>query len=450
MAITKRLKNPPKTQAAVSKMISYIINPEKTSDEKALYVDSLNCSVIGAAYQFKAVRDNWNKNSGNFAYHFVQSFSPNEVTAEEAHQCGMELAKILFADLGFQVVVGTHLDKDHLHNHFAVNAVNFLDGKKLDTNHSFIRKMRSENDRICREHNLSVITAPKGKDKSYAEWLIEKNGGFTWRGAIRKDIDEIIPTVSTLKELLDVLEAQGYTVNRSGKHLSISPPGTNTNFRMYKLGKGYTEEDITKRIVYSLRRVLPMQPTASYRTVKQKEVRYKGTFSSIKKKSRFRGLYYCYLYRLRKLTKSSPQYKKRMPIQARHDAELLSEFSEDLLLLSKYKIDNVSQLADTYLFLHEKQKHLLSHKNNLKGQLRTCENPDTLKTVTEQIDNLGKLLKELRKELKACERVYDRSKRIYETNKQISYSEIKMNARTSHSPSEKAAANKNGEHKKIE
>lgn len=449
MAITKRLKNPPKTQAAVSKLISYIINPEKTSDEKALYVDSLNCSVIGAAYQFKAVRDNWNKNSGNFAYHFVQSFSPNEVRAEEAHIIGMVLAKVLFADLGFQVVVGTHLDKEHLHNHFAVNAVNFLDGKKLDTNHSFIRKMRSENDRICREHNLSVIVNPKGKDKSYAEWLIEKNGGFTWRGAIKKDIDEIIPTVSTLKELLDVLEMQGYTVKRSGKHLSVSPPGTNTNFRMYKLGAGYTEEDITKRIIYSMRRV-PMQPTVSYRTVKQKNVRYKGTFSSIKQKSRFRGLYYCYLYRLRKLTKSSPQYKKRMPMQARHDAELLSEFSDDLRLLSKYKIDNVSQLADTYLFLNEKLKRLLSHKQDLKIQLRTCDNPDTLKAVTEQIDNLSKLLKELRKELKACERVYDRSKRIYETNKQISYAEMKTTARASHSPSEKATSGKNGELKKIE
>lgn len=449
MAITKRLKNPSKIQAAVCKLISYIINPEKTSDEKALYVDSLNCSVIGAASQFKAVRDNWNKNSGNFAYHFVQSFSPNEVTAEEAHQCGMELAKVLFADLGFQVVVGTHLDKDHLHNHFAVNAVNSLDGKKLDTNHSFIRKMRSENDRICREHNLSVITAPKGKDKSYAEWLIDKNGGFTWRGAIRKDIDAIIPTVATFKALLDVLEAQGYTVYRTGKHLRISPPGTNTNFRMYKLGAGYSEEDITKRIIYSLHRV-SIQPTASYRTVKQKNVRYKGTFSSIKKKSRFRGLYYCYLYRLRKLTKSSPQYRKRMPMQARHDAELLSEFSDDLRLLSKYKIDNVSQLADTYLFLNEKQKRLLSHKQDLKAQLRTCAEPDTLKSVTEQIDNLSKLLKNLRKELKSCERVYDRSKRIYETNKQISYSEIKMNARTSHSPSEKSTSGKNGEHKKFE
>lgn len=449
MAITKRLPKPPKSHSAVCQLILYIINPEKTSDEKALYVNALNCSIIYAGEEFKDVRDTWSKNSGNFAYHFIQSFAPNEVTAEEAHQYGTELAKVLFADLGFQVVIGTHLDKGHLHNHFAVNAVNFLDGKKLQTDHSFIRKMRSENDRICREHNLSVIANPKGKDKSYAEWLIEKNGGFTWRGAIKKDIDEIIPTVSTLKELLDVLEMQGYTVKRSGKHLSVSPPGTNTNFRMYKLGAGYTEEDITKRIIYSLRRV-PMQPTASYRTVKKKNVRYKGTFSSIKKKSRFRGLYYCYLYRLRKLTKSSPQYKKRMPMQARHDAELLSEFSDDLRLLSKYKIDNVSQLADTYLFLNEKLKRLLSHKQDLKTQLRTCDNPDTLKTVTEQIDNLSKLLKELRKELKACERVYDRSKRIYETNKQISYAEMNLNTHVSNSRSEKSATVNDSKHQKID
>lgn len=436
IAITKRMPKPPKTHSAVSKLIAYTINPEKTSNEKALYVDSLNCSVMGAAEQFKSIREQFDKNSGNYAYHLIQSFAPNEVTAEEAHQYGVELAKALFENAGFQVVIGTHLDRDHLHNHFVVNAVSFINGKKLQTDHSFIRQMRFENDRICRENNLSVISNPKGKDKSYAEWLIEKNGGFTWRGAIRSDIDSIIPKVSTFKELLDVLEMQGYTVKRSGKYLSVSPPGTNTNFRMYKLGKGYTEEDIANRIIYSLRRV-PMQPTASYRPIKRKTLKYKGAFSSLHKRGGLRGLYYCYLYRLRKITKSSAQYKKRMPMQARHDAGLLKEFSDDIALLSKYKIDNVAQLTNLYLALNKKQQVLFSVIQDLRIELRACEKSDVLKTLNEKIENNNNLLKEIKKEVKACERVYERSKRIYETNKQISYADMKLDAHTSHSRTEK-------------
>ena len=150
MATTKRLPKPPKTHAAVTKLIRYVLNPSKTTDEESLYADSCNCSLAGAANQFSAVRDRWDKNAGNYAYHFIQSFKPGETTPEEAALCGKELAEALFGNDGFQVVFGTHLDKSHLHNHFVVNAVNLLDGKKLQTDHDFIRRMREENDRICK------------------------------------------------------------------------------------------------------------------------------------------------------------------------------------------------------------------------------------------------------------------------------------------------------------
>lgn len=435
MAVTKRLPNPPKTQHSVFSLITYIMNPEKTCDEKALYVDSINCSTIGTSEQFKAVRDRWNKNSGNLAYHFIQSFAPNEVTPEEAHQCGMELAKALFGDLGYQVVVGTHLDRGHLHNHFGVNAVNSLDGKKLQTDHDFIRKMRSENDRICREHKLSVITNPKGKDKSYAEWVIDKNGGFTWRGEIRKDIDALIPTVSTFKELLERLSEQGYTVNRGRKYLSISPPGTNTNFRFYKLGNGYTEEDITQRILYS-RRSLPLQPTKTlFYSKPHQTVRYRGVFPIFKRRSGFRGLYYSYLYRLRRLSKASANYQRKMPMDARHDMKLLDDFAADLMLLSKYSIDDVSQLADVYLFLKENRSALLDKRQDLRIKLSACSSPQELAEINKEIGNITKITENQRKELRACERIYERSKKVQKSNKQLSYEEVKSISKRTHSDS---------------
>ena len=402
MAITKRLKNPPKTQKAVAELIEYTINAEKASDEKALYANSINCSIIGTAEQFKAVRDSWEQNSGNYAYHFVQSFAPGEVTPEEAHQCGMELAKVLFGDLGYQVVVGTHLDREHLHNHFAVNAVNSIDGKKLQTNHEFIRKMRSENDRICREHNLSVITNPKGKDKSYAEWLIEKQGGFTWRGEIRKDIDALIPVVSTFKELLEMLSAQGYTVNLGRKYLSVSPPGTDTNFRLYKLGKGYTEEDIADRILHS-RRSLPLQPTKN-RTPHR-------------------------VHRLRKLSKAPVSYQRKMPMNVRHDMKLLNDFAADLTLLSKYSVNDVEQLAKLYLSLKENVKALSNERQDLRIKLSVCSSPEELANINEKIGSITETTKKQRKEIKACERIYERFNKVQKANKQISREEVKNNSK---------------------
>ena len=150
------------------------------------------------------------------------------------------------------IILSTHLDKDHLHNHFAVNAVNPIDGKKLQTDHAFIRTMRQQNDRICKAHNLSVVNEPKGKGKSYAEWITEKKGGFTWRGVVRSDIDDLLPSVRSLKELLDELSKQGYQIHTK-KYISVSPPGTKSFFRLHKLGAGYSLLPVSAAPAYRLK-----------------------------------------------------------------------------------------------------------------------------------------------------------------------------------------------------
>ncbi len=438
MATTKRIKSPIKSQPALSKAISYIVNPEKTTDERCLYVNSFNCSVAGADEQFKMVRDKWDKNSGNFAYHFIQSFKPGETTPDEAHQCGLEFAEALFANYGYQVVIGTHLDQEHLHNHFIVNAVNSLDGKKLQTDHDFIRKMRMENDRVCRLHNLSVIDNPQSNGKTYSEWIIDKNGGFTWRGAIKQDIDNLIPTVRTLKELLCELEKQGYTIRQRGKYLTLSPPGTNTNFRLYKLGKGYTEEDIANRIIYSNKRV----PSQSKKTFnRNKRYRLNTSYRVIRHRGGFRGLYYSYVYKLRRIFNSTPSYQSKMPMQARHDAKLLHDFASDLQLLSDYKIDNISQLINLYNKIEQKQKSLFEERESLRTRLTSCDEQSDMKDIKEQINVLNQALKSIGKKKQSCERIFARSGNVQMTNTQISKIEKglveeknKSQTKTTHKP----------------
>ncbi len=418
LATTKRLPKPPKTQTAVVKLIRYAINPEKTTDEKCLYVDSINCSVVGTAEQFKVVRDRWDKNSGNYAYHFEQSFKPGETSPAEAHQCGIELAQALFGSCGYQVVVCTHLDQAHLHNHFVVNSVNLLDGKKLQTDHDFIRRMREENDRICRAHNLSVVESPENKGKSYAEWIIDKNGGFTWRGMIREDIDALIPCVSTLKGLLDELSQCGYTVYHRGKYISLSPPGTNAHFRLYKLGKGYSEEDITERILYTGRRIVK-QPEIKPIRIQVKTYRVKTKYP-LKAKGGFRGLYYVYLYRLRNLLGASTQMQRKMPVQVRRDTNLFREFAEDANLLFDNQIDSVDQLAEFYYTLDEQRKGLYAKRLTLREALGMCDTVETAKTLQSQIVAINSLLQRVNRQMKSCERIYERSARTKKANQQAS------------------------------
>lgn len=92
----------------------------------------------------------------NVAYHGFQSFSPGEVTPEEAHQIGIETAKRMWGDK-YQVVVTTHLNTTSIHNHLVLNAVSFKDGRKFQNHIRDHILLREVSDQICRERGLSVL-----------------------------------------------------------------------------------------------------------------------------------------------------------------------------------------------------------------------------------------------------------------------------------------------------
>lgn len=413
MATTKRIKSPIKTQASVAKEIDYILNPEKTQDETCCYVDSQHCSVVGTAEQFQSVRQRWGKDSGNLAYHFVQSFAPGETTPAEAHACGVELATALFGNDNYQVVFATHLDREHLHNHFVVNAVNLLNGKKLQTDHEFIKRMQRENDRICRAHNLSVIEHRRsGEGKTYAEWIIDKNDGFTWRGAIRKDIDELIPTVNSLKELLLRLEDNGYAVSRRGKYLRLSPPDTDTFFRFSKLGQGYTEEEITDRILNKKSFATESVRTHTNTTYrKTQRVNYRGHLP-IRTHSGLRALYYVYLHRLQSIFSSTSDYHLRVPVQVRNDYRRANELSADIKLIFDYKIDNTLQLSELYYSFESQVSQLTSRWGELRLNIALTDNPEEIIAIREDIATTESEIRTLRNNMRSCQRIYDRSSQV--------------------------------------
>ena len=277
-------------KTSLASSITYISNPEKT--EQFFFTSALNCSSVDTALsEMMETKQQFGKMGGVLGYHFIQSFQPGEVTPEQAHAIGLEFAKRLFGKR-YEVVISTHLNKHHLHNHLVVNSVSCVDGQKYHSSpESYYNDVRGTSDELCRENDLSVI-APQGKGKHYAEWKAEQGGKPTVRGVIRADIDAIIHQAYTYDTFLMLLRKNGYEVRRSPnrKYTTVKPPGAKRAIRLDSLGEGYTEADILLRL--SKQRHGGIAPPTVTQPVKR--YRMKGKLSTVRKKkiTGFHALYF--------------------------------------------------------------------------------------------------------------------------------------------------------------
>ena len=175
---------------ALENVLQYTADQMKT--EKQFYVSGLNCDEQpdAAQKQFEITKRRFKKEGGIVCFHGYQSFAPGEVTPDEAHAIGIELAKRLWGDR-FEVLVTTHLNTKAVHNHFCLNSVSFADGLRYYDQKATYKKMREVSDALCREWGLSVIE-PKGRGRHIGEIKDEENGKPTVRGQIKRDIDDAI------------------------------------------------------------------------------------------------------------------------------------------------------------------------------------------------------------------------------------------------------------------
>ena len=239
MAVTKT--HPIKS--TLKSAIDYICNPEKTDGK--LLVSSYGCSAETADIEFSWTRRHAIDKGTHLGRHMIQAFAPGEVTPEEAHEIGMELAREILGGR-YEFVLTTHTDKNHIHNHLIFNAVSFTDHKHYHSNKRSYREIRSASDRICREHGLSVIIPGKDKGKSYIEHQAAQ-AGTSYKAALKKAIDRLIPGSADFEDLLHRLQREGYEIKR-GKYVSCRAPGQERFTRMKTLGVDYTEETIVSRI----------------------------------------------------------------------------------------------------------------------------------------------------------------------------------------------------------
>ena len=239
MAVTKT--HPIKSTLKAA--IDYICNSEKTDGK--LLVSSYGCAAETADIEFAWTRRHAIDKGTNLGRHLIQAFQPGEVTPEQAHEIGMELAKEILGGK-YEFVLTTHIDKDHVHNHLIFNAVSFADHKHYHSNKRSYHYIRRTSDRLCKEHGLSVIILGQDKGKSYIEHQATQNG-TSYKAKLKAAIDRLLPACSDLEELLRRLQREGYEIKR-GKYISAREPDRERFTRLKTLGVDYTEEAIAARI----------------------------------------------------------------------------------------------------------------------------------------------------------------------------------------------------------
>ena len=163
MATVNFIKNSKQSGGAMGGTIRYVERDDKTM--KGRFVSGQNCTPQLAEQEFLATREVNHKDGGRWFYHYTQSFSPKEdVTPEQAHEIAKEFAARAWPEN--EVVIATHVDAEHIHSHFVVNAVCFETGKMLRQHPDTLQKLRAISDELCMAHGLSVLPPEKRQQRS--------------------------------------------------------------------------------------------------------------------------------------------------------------------------------------------------------------------------------------------------------------------------------------------
>lgn len=163
-------------------------------------------------------------NRENKAFHLIQAFEPGEISYEEAHTIGKELADRLLGGR-YSYVLTTHIDKGHVHNHIIFCAADNLDYKHYHDCKKSYWNIRSLSDQLCREHGLSVIEPSEKRGVTYKEWTSNKDDK-SWKAQLRKDINQFIKFSSSYEEFLALMTASIRKTNRSMTAMKKQKTGT--------------------------------------------------------------------------------------------------------------------------------------------------------------------------------------------------------------------------------
>ncbi|MEG0595070.1 MAG: relaxase/mobilization nuclease domain-containing protein, partial [Christensenella sp.] len=359
-------------------LTNYVENEKKTVDG-ARFVSAINCCPETAARAMMATKRRFQKEDGRIAYHIIQSFMPGEIAPELAHKIGKQYAERWLGD--FEVVIGTHLDQKHIHNHLIINSVSCVTGKKFHISRGdFYKKLRGISDDLCRENGLSVIEYADGKNMTYEEYLRRHSGGRTLHGIMKDDMETCIGKSFSLGEFFMRMEDLGYEIDTSVMHPKVKAPEARRFTRIERLG--YSMEELKVRILNQKRREYAQNPKRYY---------CKHRFPR-KRLTSIEALYLYYLFILGKV-RQSPQTAP-LPIS---EYRKFYEYKRLFHFIAKNGFEKISDVEKTLEVVKQQLEQLKRGKYELRDICRKNKSLFDAQSVVERYSEISDKLDEERR-----------------------------------------------------
>ncbi|MBR4435385.1 MAG: relaxase/mobilization nuclease domain-containing protein [Clostridia bacterium] len=280
------------------------------------------------------------------------------------------------------MLITTHLNTNNLHNHFVINSVSFISGRKYENHKRDHLKLREISDSICLEHGLSIIEKHTGRRNTFAEQRVHESGILTMKEMLESDMRACIDLACDVPHFYSLMENLGYEVSFRSKYPSFLPIGAKRPLRLKKNGKSMTDEDIEAMLDESFEKqrdeiIIPA---------------WKPQFVPYEKQHGFRTLVLHWMYVLGIIGQGKQTYYK----VDRGELKKFERYKRQQAFLDKYEIDTEAQLIDHKSAFIEKQSVLTEKRDALrKEQRRTGEKNPEIGEITAE-------LYRIRSELKLC------------------------------------------------
>ena len=228
MATFTAIKNRGGGRGALGGVLRYTQQEGKTMWEGQRLVTGWNCTAQSALSEMQLTKERYRKTDGRQYYHFVQSFGEQDgLTPQEVHAIGLELEQWEFPD--FEVLVATHVDTGHPHNHLVVNSVSFQDGRKLHQSAADLQAHRLASDQICAAHGLELLPPPQRRVSQKRLGTREYRSaakGQSWKFRLMNAIDQCMRYATTKEDFVSLMESEGYRVRwtEGRKNITYTTP----------------------------------------------------------------------------------------------------------------------------------------------------------------------------------------------------------------------------------
>lgn len=363
MAVTKILPR----SGGLQQAIDYVLNGDKTDD--CILTAHFNCDPGREYRQMMQTKRETHRTDGRQCYHIIQSFRPGEITPELA----LEIAKEFVREHldGFEAVIGTHVDRHHIHSHIVFNSVNADTGEKYhSTQQSYYQQIRGISDRLCREHGLSVIMAGESaKAISYVEWLRQSKGQPTFRSMLEADLRTAIQDANDLGHFFLLMEHMGYEIHH-GDRLGFRLRGQERFLYPGRRNPLFTEDGIRAAIQGNL-----VEIEAGSRPAILSQPKYQP-YKEHPKYTGFMALYVHYLYLLGKIQQR--QYPPRMTPHLRQEVMRFEQYRARFAFLREHEIvtqadmDAFQSRTEESLSKLMKQRTILNVRKKKRQKLYTA------------------------------------------------------------------------------